>query len=159
MLQSITWRFPMLDYQVVLSEKLESDWVYAVDFIAQNVEQLSKLTITLDMCNRRDRHDMDYRNRGRRLVACDKVMLPLCKLKDLRDLRVLHSWDRNLRGNALPAEELRLERLAMWSGNNHQLESPLTRHQSESPLTHHRESKDFLTGCVTLNIPANPTHE
>jgi hypothetical protein len=143
MLRSLTWRFPMLDYQVVLSEKLESDWVDTIHFIAQNVEQLSKLTITLDMCNRRDRHDMD----GRRLVACNKVMLPLCKLKDLRDLRVLHSWGRNLRGNALPAEELRLERLA---GKNHQL---------ESPLTHHREPKDFSTSCVTLNIPANPTLE
>ena len=105
-LRSIRWCFPMRVDQVALSEELEADWVRTVDFIALNVSPLSKLTVTIDMWAR----PQDGARAGR-LVARDRVMLPLCKLQGLRDLCVYLSEDRNLRDHA--AEELRLERLAM----------------------------------------------
>jgi hypothetical protein len=112
MLRFVIWRFPMHDDRVALSEELEADWVHAVDFIAQNVKPLSRLTITLDMCDRLD--DIYGWRYGWRRLARDKVMHPLCKLKDLQYLRVHISQDRRNPRHA--AEELRLERLAMGEG-------------------------------------------
>jgi len=71
-LRSLRWRFPMRGDQVALSEKLEADWVHTVGFIARNVNPLSKLTITLDMCAR----PPDIVVTGRP-VARDRVMIPL----------------------------------------------------------------------------------
>jgi hypothetical protein len=94
---------------VILSEELKADWVHAVDFIAQNVKPLSRLTITLDMCYNTVQHDMPT-------VSRDKLLFSLQKLQatGLRDLFVHLSKDRNFREHA--AEELRLERLAMGEG-------------------------------------------
>jgi hypothetical protein len=119
MLRSVTWRFTMCDDQIALSEELEADWVHTVDFIAQNVQPLSKLTIILDMCHRRDMAS------GGRRVARDNVMLPLCQLKGLRDLCVHLSEGRNFRFHA--AEKLRLERLAMGEGYHPTEEEPEAR--------------------------------
>jgi hypothetical protein len=109
MLRSVTWCFAtgMHGYGITLSKELEVDWVHTVDFIAQNVEPLSGLTIALDLCHPHPQ----YRASIRRLVASDKVMLPLRKLQGLSDLRVHH---RYLTHQA--ARELRLERLAMGEG-------------------------------------------
>ncbi|KAN0078563.1 hypothetical protein V8E54_005076 [Elaphomyces granulatus] len=109
MLRFLTWHFPMDGDLVILSEELKADWVHAVDFIAQNVKPLSRLTITLDMCYNTVQHDMPT-------VSRDKLLFSLQKLQatGLRDLFVHLSKDRNLRKHA--AEELRLERLAMGEG-------------------------------------------
>jgi hypothetical protein len=103
MLRSITWRFPMTNNRVDLSHEMKADWSRSIDFIAQNVDPLSKLTITLDMwCA----NTIEYgRRRG---VARDKVVKPLRKLKGLRDLIVQIC---ECPGPKDAAEELRLEGL------------------------------------------------
>ena len=106
-LQSLRWCFPMCGDQVALSEELEVDWLHTVKFIALNVRPLSRLTITMDMWER----PQDMAFPARRFVARDRVMLPLRKLRGLRDLCVYLSEDRALSDHA--AEELRLVRLAM----------------------------------------------
>ncbi|KAN0069096.1 hypothetical protein V8E54_012725 [Elaphomyces granulatus] len=109
MLRSVTWCFAtgMHGYGITLSKELEIDWVHTVDFIAQNVEPLSGLTIALDLCHPHPQ----YRASIRRQVTSDKVMLPLRKLQGLSDLRV---HDRYITHQA--AQELRLERLALGEG-------------------------------------------
>ena len=112
MLRNLTWHFRMYNNRVKdLGRDLEADWVHAVDFIAQNVKPLSKLTITLDMCYNTIPFDGPMPT-----VSRDKILFSLQKLQatGLRDLFVHLSKDRNLRKHA--AEELRLERLAMGEG-------------------------------------------
>jgi hypothetical protein len=114
MLRFLTWRFPICKChnRVMLGKELKADWVRAVDFIAQNVEPLSRLTITLDMCYTDDYKDDDPMPTKSR----NKVLLPLQRLRaaGLRNLFIHLSRDRTLREHA--AEELRLERLAMGEG-------------------------------------------
>jgi hypothetical protein len=130
MLRFLTWHFPMYGSLVILSEELKADWVHAIDFIAQNVKPLSRLTITLDMFSM-DMFSMynkiqDDDDEPMPTVSCDEILFPLQKLQatGLRDLFVHLSKDRYLREHA--AEELRLERLAMGEGYhpiNEELES------------------------------------
>jgi hypothetical protein len=93
----------MLYDRVILSHELEADWRHTIDFISQNVQPLSKLTITLDMC----RSGIEHRYPPPRTVSCDEVVLPLRKLQGLQDISVHLSENRNL------AEEFRLEYLAL----------------------------------------------
>ena len=114
MLRFLTWHFSMRNNRVLdFGRDLEADWVHAVDFIAQNVEPLSRLTITLDMCYT-DSDSDDYKDDDP--MPRNKVLLPLQRLRaaGLRNLFVHLSRDRTLREHA--AEELRLERLAMGEG-------------------------------------------
>ncbi|KAN0074798.1 hypothetical protein V8E54_007409 [Elaphomyces granulatus] len=121
-LRFLTWCFPMRGGLVILGKELKADWIRAVDFIAQNVKPLSRLTITLDMCYTRivysdDSDSDDYEDDDPiPTESRNKVLLPLQRLwaAGLRDLFVHLSRDRTLREHA--AEELRLERLAMGEG-------------------------------------------
>jgi hypothetical protein len=99
MLKFLTWRVTL--HEVILSEKLAADWIRAIEFIAQNVKPLSKLTITLDM---------------RSSQLCDKAMEPLQKLRGLGGLFVRLSGNRDQSIGVAAAEELRLERLVMGEG-------------------------------------------
>ncbi|KAN0074800.1 hypothetical protein V8E54_007411 [Elaphomyces granulatus] len=142
MLRSVTWRFPMSVNGVILTPKAsptsfgrfelaEADWIHAVDFIAQNVQSLSNLTITLEMCQ-----TGRFLN-TRPTLSPDEVVHPLRELHErgfrLRDIFVHLSTDRNHRGHAIVAEELRLKRLAM--GEEY--------HPTKEELEFHRLAEDF----------------
>ncbi|KAN0074092.1 hypothetical protein V8E54_008029 [Elaphomyces granulatus] len=106
MLRSLTWRFHFgmiamgRTIHVPLSHhELGPDWINMIDFMSQNVEMLSGLTITLEMVG----GQFD-----------DEVMVPLQKLKGLRDLFVHLFNSQRIRVRAV--EELRLERLVMGEG-------------------------------------------
>jgi hypothetical protein len=79
-LKSLTWRVAV--HNGTLSKALAADWTRTIDFIAENVKPLSKLTITLKMT-------------GSQL--CDTAMEPLKKLQDLglRGLSVHLSGNRD----------------------------------------------------------------
>ena len=65
---------------VTLSREPEYDWVHTIDFIAQNVRPLSRLTMTFDtMFSRLD--SGRGRNIGPWTVTRDEVMLPVRKLR------------------------------------------------------------------------------
>ena len=94
-LRSLTWRFPMYDNDAALI-RIKRDWICTIDYIANNVQPLSRLTLTLDMTKSQ---------------FPDEVMLPVRKLHDLRGLFVRLPGRSNSQVRA--AEERRLERLAM----------------------------------------------
>ena len=95
-LRSLTWRFPKHNNNATLTyDLIKHDWICTIDFIAENVRPLSRLTLTLDMTQ---------------LQLPDEVMLPVRKLQDLRGLFVRLPGDPSV---VRAAEELRLQRLAM----------------------------------------------
>ena len=94
-LRSLTWRFPMYDNDAVLI-RIKRDWICTIDYIAKNVQPLSKLSLTLDMT---------------RSQFPDEVMLSVRELHGLRGLFV--RLPERLNSQVRAAEELRLERLAM----------------------------------------------
>ena len=106
MLRSITWEFRMATNLVILDDELEADWSHTIDFIAQNVQPLSRLTITLDMSYTR----ADPRLQLEPMVTRYEMVRKLRKLQGLGGLFIYISWDRNPN---LRAEELRLQRVAM----------------------------------------------
>jgi hypothetical protein len=82
MLRSLKWRLFMRGdhMHVTLSREPEYDWVHTIDFIAQNVRPLSRLTMTFDtMFSRLD--SGRGRNIGPWTVTRDEVMLPVRKLR------------------------------------------------------------------------------
>jgi hypothetical protein len=96
-LRSLTWRFPMHRNNAALTSGLiKKDWIRTIDFIAEVVRPLSRLTLTLDMT---------------RLQLPDEVILPVRKLQGLRGLFVRLPGHSSSQVRA--AEELRLEHLAM----------------------------------------------
>jgi hypothetical protein len=107
-LRSLTWRFPMYINNHALTmynsdaalthDLIKHDWICTIDFIAENVRPISKLTLILDMT---------------RLQLPDEVMLPVRKLQGLRGLFVRLSGDPRPQMRA--AEELRLQRLGIES--------------------------------------------
>jgi hypothetical protein len=100
MLRSLTWRIPRpMCGQDSAWTGLKDDWICAIDFIAENVRPLSRLTLTVDMTKSQ---------------FPDEAILPLRKLQGLRDLFV--RMPGNLGDKARATEELRLERLAMGEG-------------------------------------------
>ena len=106
MLRSVTWEFQMATNLVIVDHELEADWSRTIDFIAQNVQPLSRLTITLDMSYTRN----DPRLELRPMVTRYEMARKLRKLQGLGGLFIYISWDRNPN---LRAEELRLQRVAM----------------------------------------------
>ena len=96
-MRSLTWRFPMHKNNAALTSGLiKKDWVRTIDFIAEVVRPLSRLTLSLNMI---------------RLQLPDEVMLPVQKLQGLRALFV--RLPGHLNSQVRAAEELRLQRLAM----------------------------------------------
>jgi hypothetical protein len=106
MLRSVTWEFQMVTNLVILDDELEADWSHTIDFIAQNVQPLSRLTITLYMSYTRN----DPRLELDPMVSRYKVVRKLRKLQGLGGVFIYVSWDRNPNLRAL---ELRLQRVAM----------------------------------------------
>ena len=100
LLRVLTWHFPTVGNDAALTyERIKHDWVHTIDFIAEHVRPLSRLTIILDMT---------------RLQLADEVMLPVQKLQGLRGLFVRLPKDPNSQVRA--AEEHRLMRLATSIG-------------------------------------------
>jgi hypothetical protein len=106
-LRSLTWHFPMCDEHVYscpylcpaeLSERIKHDWICMINFIAENVRPLSRLTLTLDLTLFKSQ-------------LPDEIVLPVRKLHDLGGLFVRPPWHPD--PQVCAAEALRLERLAM----------------------------------------------
>jgi hypothetical protein len=96
-LRVLTWLFPTVGNDAALTyERIKHDWIHTIDYIAEHVRPLTRLTLVMDMT---------------RLQLPDEVMLPVRKLQGLRCLYVRLPPDPNSQVRA--AKEHRLVRLAM----------------------------------------------
>jgi hypothetical protein len=86
-LRSLEWRFPVYHDHINASAEMEADWEKTIDFIAREIEDLSRLTVTLDMSPKSELRGSPPRIRSS--TEYKRLMVPVNnKLQGLRKLVV-----------------------------------------------------------------------
>ena len=85
-LRSLEWCFPVYNDHINVNAEMEADWEKTIDFITREIEDLSRLTVTLDMSEPRGSPP-----RIRSSTEYKRLMVPVNnKLQGLRKL-VVHT--------------------------------------------------------------------